>query len=61
MGFLFCPQTSTKNGMSIVILGAGGQLGPLPARADVHVWAGADLARTVLRVGLADWVIEKVA
>lgn len=31
-----------------------------PPRANVHVWSGRDLAATVLRVGLADWVVEKV-
>ena len=30
-------------------------------RSDVHVWAGRGFAETVLRVGLQDWVLEKVA
>jgi hypothetical protein len=30
-------------------------------RDDVHVWAGRDLAAIVLRMGLLDWVLEKVA
>jgi hypothetical protein len=30
-------------------------------REDVHLWSGAKLAETVMRVGLCDWVIEKVS
>jgi hypothetical protein len=30
-------------------------------RRDVHVWAGRKLAETALRLGLSDWIIEKVA
>jgi hypothetical protein len=36
--------------------------GPLASpggRDDVHLWSGRELAKTVLRVGLFDWVIEK--
>jgi hypothetical protein len=38
--------------------------GPLTApsdRDDIHVWSGRELAATALRVGLADWVMEKIA
>jgi hypothetical protein len=38
-----------------------GQLISPPDRGDVHVWAGRGLAATALRLGLADWIIEKVA
>lgn len=31
-----------------------------PDRADVHVWTGREFAATVLKVGLHDWVLEKV-
>jgi hypothetical protein len=31
-----------------------------PPRDNVHVWSGRDLAATVLRVGLADWVVDRV-
>jgi hypothetical protein len=30
-------------------------------RDEVHVWAGRDLAAIVLKMGLLDWVLEKVA
>jgi hypothetical protein len=30
-------------------------------RDDVHVWSGRELAKTALRLGLADWIIEKVS
>lgn len=30
-------------------------------RSDIHVWTGRELAATVLRMGLQDWVFEKVA
>lgn len=30
-------------------------------RSDVHVWAGRGFAETILRVGLQDWVLEKIA
>ncbi len=30
-------------------------------RRDIHVWAGRDLAATILKMGLHDWVIEKIA
>lgn len=29
-------------------------------RDDVHVWVDEELARTALRLGLADWIIEKI-
>jgi hypothetical protein len=29
-------------------------------RPDIHVWTGRNLAETVLKVGLLDWVLEKV-
>jgi hypothetical protein len=30
-------------------------------RRDIHVWADMELARTALRLGLADWIIEKIS
>jgi hypothetical protein len=30
-------------------------------RCDIHLWVGRDFARTVLRLGLTDWVMEKIA
>jgi hypothetical protein len=30
-------------------------------RRDVHVWSGRELATTALRLGLSDWIIEKVS
>lgn len=33
----------------------------LPDRPDVHLWVGRDLAKIVLRVGLMDWVMDKIA
>jgi hypothetical protein len=38
--------------------------GPLAApadRSDVHVWSGRELATTAMRLGLSDWIIEKVS
>lgn len=32
-----------------------------PGRDDVHIWSAAELSKTALRLGLADWVIEKVS
>jgi hypothetical protein len=36
-----------------------GELTAPSGRSDIHVWAGRDLASTVLRLGLQDWVFEK--
>lgn len=30
-------------------------------RSDIHLWVGRDFARIVLRLGLTDWVMEKIA
>lgn len=38
-----------------------GKLAPPEDRPDIHVWTGKELAATVLRVGLLDWVFEKTA
>ena len=38
-----------------------GQLIPLADRRDVHLWVGRDLAATALRLGLSDWIIERVS
>jgi hypothetical protein len=37
-----------------------GHLLPPDGRPDIHVWTGERLANTVLRVGLLDWVLERV-
>lgn len=36
-------------------------LKPPTGRDDVHIWSAAELSKTTLRLGLADWVIEKVS
>lgn len=38
-----------------------GELSIPSERRDIHVWAGRDLAATILKMGLHDWVIEKIA
>lgn len=38
-----------------------GELSAPSERRDMHVWAGRDLAATILKMGLHDWVIEKIA
>jgi hypothetical protein len=38
-----------------------GDLQPPADRADVHIWDGKELATSVIRMGLQDWVLEKVA
>ena len=38
-----------------------GELEAPADRSDVHLWTGRDFARIVLRLGLADWVMEKIA
>jgi hypothetical protein len=38
-----------------------GEIIPPSDRGDVHIWAGRDLAAIVLKMGLLDWVLEKVA
>ena len=38
-----------------------GRLAAPAERRDVHVWADRDLAKTALRLGLSDWIIEKVS
>jgi hypothetical protein len=30
-------------------------------RADTHIWSGRELAKTALRLGLSDWIFEKVS
>jgi hypothetical protein len=32
-----------------------------PERSDIHVWAGQSFAVTVVKLGLHDWILEKVA
>jgi hypothetical protein len=38
-----------------------GELLAPSGRSDIHVWAGRELAATVLRLGLQDWVFERIA
>jgi hypothetical protein len=38
-----------------------GSLAAPDDRSDIHVWVDEELARTALRLGLADWVIEKIS
>jgi len=38
-----------------------GDLAPPPDRDDVHIWAGRELATTILKMGVHDWVLEKIA
>jgi hypothetical protein len=38
-----------------------GDLQPPADRNDVHIWDGKELATSVIRMGLQDWVLEKVA
>jgi hypothetical protein len=38
-----------------------GMLNPPDDRPDVHVWTGRELGSTVMRLGLHDWVMEKIA
>lgn len=38
----------------------GALLAPIDRR-DVHVWVGREIAKAALRLGLADWIIEKVS
>lgn len=37
-----------------------GRLAAPAERRDVHIWADRELAKTVLRLGLSDWIIEKI-
>ena len=38
-----------------------GRLEPPVDRSDVHVWCGAEIAATALRLGLADWIIDRAS
>jgi hypothetical protein len=38
-----------------------GQLLPAPDRSDVHLWVGRELAATALRLGLSDWIVERIS
>jgi len=38
-----------------------GEITAPPERSDVNVWTGKELAATILKMGLHDWVLEKVA
>jgi hypothetical protein len=38
-----------------------GSLNAPADRVDVHVWTGAELGSTVMKLGLQDWVMEKIA
>lgn len=38
-----------------------GSLQPPADRSDVHLWVQRDFAKIVLRLGLSDWVMEKIA
>ena len=38
-----------------------GKLETPAERSDIHLWVGRDFAKIVLRLGLTDWVMEKVA
>jgi hypothetical protein len=32
-----------------------------PEREDVHIWTGRELAETALRLGLSDWILERIS
>ena len=53
-------EMGTFNRMFFVCHSPAGAL-KAPDRPDIHVWAGRDFAATVPRLGLHDWVLEKVA
>jgi hypothetical protein len=38
-----------------------GSLNPPDERPDIHVWTGPELGSTIVRLGLHDWVMEKIA
>ena len=40
---------------------ANGDLAAPAGRDDIHIWVGRNLATTVLKMGLYDWVLEKIA
>jgi hypothetical protein len=37
-----------------------GELVAPAGRSDIHVWTGRELAATILRMGLQDWLFERV-
>ena len=55
-----CDQTGTFSRIFFVCHSPKGPL-VAPDRPDVHVWAGREFASTVLRLGLHEWVLERVA
>lgn len=38
-----------------------GRLNPPDDRSDIHVWTAGELGSTVMRLGLHDWLMEKIA
>jgi hypothetical protein len=38
-----------------------GTLSPPSDRPDIHVWTGPELGSTIMKLGLQDWVMEKLA
>jgi hypothetical protein len=54
-------QTGLYQRLFFVCHSPKGVLETAADRQDIHVWWGRELAKTVLRVGLADWVVEKVS
>jgi hypothetical protein len=54
-------ETGTFDRLFFICHSPKGPLVPPGDRSDVHVWAGRELAMTALRLGLSDWIIEKVS
>jgi hypothetical protein len=54
-------ETGTFDRLFFICHSPKGPLVPPGDRSDVHIWAGRELAMTALRLGLSDWIIEKVS
>lgn len=55
-----CDEMGTYSRLFFVCHSPHGELSARD-RSDVHVWARREFAETVLRLGLQDWVLEKIA
>jgi hypothetical protein len=54
-------ETGVYDRLFFVCHSPRGKLVVSDERADIHVWSGGEIAQMALRVGLADWIIEKIS
>lgn len=56
-----CDAAGTFDRLFFICHSPRGKLQVPQGRPDIHVWSTPELAQTILRHGLADWVVEKIS